>query len=172
MNDPLATHYLEDMRHRFRSLKEQADRALAQVHDDELHLILDPEANSLALLIKHIAGNMQARWRAPFDSDGERERNRDREFEADRDDTRAALTRRWETGWQALFGTLRALTPDDLLRTIQVRGRSYSVVQALNRQLAHYAAHVGQIVFLAKHHRGSDWQSLSIPRRPLQTEEN
>jgi hypothetical protein len=168
LNDPLATHYLKDVRHRFHSLKEQADRALAQVHDKELDLLLDPEANSLAMLVKHLAGNMLARWRAPFDSDGERERYRDREFEADSDETRATLTRQWESGWR----TLEALTSDDLLQTIQVRGRPYTIVQALNRHLAHYAAHVGQIVLLAKHHRGSDWQSLSIPRRPKQTEEN
>jgi len=172
MNDSAAAHYLEDIRHRFRSLKEQADRALAQVHDDELYRLLDPEANSLAILIKHVAGNMQARWRDPFGSDGEKLRDRDREFAADGDDTRAALTQQWETGWLALFETLDALTCDDLLRTVQVRGQSYSVIQALNRQLAHYAGHVGQILFLAKHHRGSDWQSLSIQRRRPRTEEH
>jgi hypothetical protein len=171
MSDSLAAHYLEDVRHRFRRLKELADRALAQAHDDEFYLILDPEANSLATLIKHLAGNMRARWRAPFESDGEKERDRDSEFVAGGDEPRCVLTQQWEAGWQSLFGTLDLLSPDDLLRTIQVRGQSYSVIQALNRHLAHYASHVGQIVFLAKHYRGNDWRSLSIPRRPWQTEE-
>ncbi len=153
MSGPLAAHYLEDVRHRFHGLKDLADGALAQVHDDEFHVALNPEANSLALLVKHLAGNLHARWRAPFQADGESERDRDGEFEAGVDDTRAALIRHWEAGWNGLFTTLEALSPDDLMRTIQIRGRPYSVMQALDRQLAHYAMHVGQIVFLSKYYR-------------------
>jgi uncharacterized damage-inducible protein DinB len=164
VSDPFAIPYLQDVRRRFRGLKDLADRALAQVQDGEFDLQLDPEANSVALLVKHLAGNMRARWRAPFRSDGEEERERDHEFEAEAQDTRAALMERWEDGWCLLFETLDTLDAEDLLRTLEVRGRSYRVMEALNHQLVHYAAHVGQIVLLAKHHRSSDWQSLSIPR--------
>ena len=163
MSDLVAQHYLQDVRHRFRGLKDLADRALAQVRDDELDLTLDREANSVALLVKHLSGNMRARWRAPFVSDGEDERERDREFEAEGQDTRAVLVERWEEGWRYLFETIDALQADDLLRTLDIRGQSYPVLEALNRQLVHYAEHVGQIVLLAKHHRSGDWQSLSIP---------
>ncbi len=164
MSDHFAEQYLQDIRHRFRGLKDTADRALAQVRDEEFSLTLDPEANSVALLIKHLAGNMRARWRAPFRSDGEAERERDREFEIEGQDTRAALMQRWEDGWHCLFEILDALDAEDLLRTIEIRGRSYPAMVALNRQLVHYAGHVGQIVLLAKHYRSDDWQSLSIPR--------
>jgi hypothetical protein len=164
MSDLFAEPYLQDIRHRFRGLKDLADRALAQVEDEELDLTLDPEANSIALLIKHLAGNMRARWRAPFASDGETERERDREFEAEAQDTRAALMEQWEDGWRCLYDTLDALDAEALLRVLEIRGRTYSVMEALQRQLVHYAEHVGQIVLLAKHHRSGDWQSLSIPR--------
>jgi hypothetical protein len=164
MSDRTAEQYLQDVRRRFRELKDLADRALAQVRDDELDWVLDPEANSIALLMKHLSGNMCARWRAPFVSDGEDERERDREFEAERQNTRAALVERWEEGWRYLFETLDALHAEDLLRTLEIRGRSYPVLDALNRQLVHYAGHVGQIVLLAKHYRSGGWQSLSIPR--------
>ena len=164
MSDPFAEQYLQDVRRRFRALKDLADRALAQVQDGEFDLQLDPEANSVALLVKHLAGNMRARWRAPLSSDGEKERERDREFEAEAQDTRAALVEQWEGGWRLLFETLDALDAGDLLRTIEIRGRSYPMMEALSRQLVHYAGHVGQIVLLAKHYRFSDWQSLSIPR--------
>jgi len=164
VSDPFADQYLQDVRRRFRALKDLADRALAQVQDEEFDLRLDPEANSVALLVKHLAGNMRARWRAPFTSDGEAERERDREFEDEAQDTRTALMEQWEDGWRCLFEILDALNAGDLLRTIEIRGRSYPVMEALSRQLVHYAGHVGQIVLLAKHYRFSDWQSLSIPR--------
>jgi hypothetical protein len=164
VSDLFAEQYLQDVRRRFRALQDLADRALAQVQDEEFDLQLDPEANSVALLVKHLAGNMRARWRAPFCSDGEVERGRDREFEVKAQDSRVALMERWEEGWRCLFETLDALHAEDLLRTLQIRGQSYSMTEALNRQLVHYAAHVGQIVLLAKHHRSGDWQSLSIPR--------
>jgi len=165
MSDSIAIAYLQDVRQRFRELKDLADRALAQVPDKELAFTLDPEANSIALLLKHLAGNMRARWRAPFVSDGEEERQRDLEFETEAQDTRAELVERWEEGWRCLFETLDSLSSEDLLRTVCVRGREYSMVETINRQLVHYAGHVGQIVFLAKHYRSADWQSLSIPRR-------
>ena len=164
MTDLFAEQYLQDIHRRFRGLKDLADRALVQVRDEELDLTLDAEANSIALLMKHMSGNMRARWRAPFLSDGEHERERDREFETEARDTRAALMERWEEGWRCLFDVLDALDAGDLLRTVEIRGRPHPVMGALNRQLAHYALHVGQIVFLAKHHRSGDWKSLSIPR--------
>ena len=164
MSDPFAEQYLQDVRRRFRALKDLADRALAQVRDEEFDLRLDPEANSVALLVKHLAGNMRARWRAPFSSDGEETREREREFEIEAQDTRTGLMERWEEGWRYLFETLEALRAEDLLRVLEIRGRSYRVMEALNRQLVHYAGHVGQIVLLAKYHRSGDWQSLSIPR--------
>jgi hypothetical protein len=164
LSDPYAEYYLQDVRRRFRALKDLADRALAQVQDEEFDLQLDPEANSVALLVKHMAGNMRARWRAPFSTDDEEARKRDREFEAEAQDTRADLMKRWEEGWRCLFETLDVLQAEDLLRTLEIRGRSYRVMEALNRQLVHYAGHVGQIVLLAKHYRSGDWQSLSIPR--------
>ena len=172
MRESFATLYLGDVRHRFQGLKELADRALSQVRDDEFDLALDSGSNSIAHLVKHLAGNLHARWRAPFQADGESERDRDGEFKARVGDSRTALVQRWEAGWNGLFTTLQALTPDDLLRTIQVRGRPYSVMQALDRQLTHYAVHVGQIVFLSKHYRSEDWQSLSIPRRRPTKEES
>jgi hypothetical protein len=167
MNDTFAQIYLHDIRQRFERLKSMADRAIAQVDDQDLYVALDPTANRIALLIKHLAGNMRARWRDPFVSDGEQGRRRDSEFELEEGDTRTAILARWEEGWSCLFETLASLTVEDLERTIRIRSRSYSTMQVLNRQLAHYAGHVGQIVLLAKHFcsRGSrDWSSLSIPR--------
>ena len=116
MSNLFAEQYLQDIRGRFRGLKDLADRALAQVRDEELDLTLDSEANSITLLIKHLSGNMRARWRAPFISDGEHERERDREFETEVQDTRATLTERWEEGWRCLFEILDALDAKDLLR--------------------------------------------------------
>jgi hypothetical protein len=160
----LGASYLGDVLHRFRGVKSLADRAVAQVSDQDLVATPDPEDNSVALIIKHVAGNLHARWRGFPTSDGESHRDRDSEFELQETDTRASLMQRWDTGWQCLFDALASLAAHDLARTVRVRGRSYSVMQAINRQLVHYAYHVGQIVFLAKHWSGSDWQSLSVPR--------
>jgi hypothetical protein len=165
MTDPFVASYLEDVIHRFQRIKALAGRALAQVADDELFTVLDAEGNSIALLMKHLAGNMRARWRDPFASDGETAgRDRDREFEREAGDTRASLNERWEAGWGCLFDALASFRPADLGATVRVRGRPYSLLQAINRQLSHYAYHVGQIVFLAKHLRAGDWRSLSVPR--------
>jgi hypothetical protein len=161
----LGQHYLEDVVAQFRALKRMADRALAQVSDEQFFAQLDPESNSLAMIVKHMAGNLVSRWTDFLTADGEKpDRQRDSEFLIQPGDTRAALAARWETGWQRLFTALAPLTADDLLRTIRIRGEGHTVVQAINRQLAHYADHVGQIVFLAKHHAGAQWKTLSIPR--------
>jgi hypothetical protein len=158
------TSYLRDSLTLFRYYKGLADRAMAQAGDDDLFAVLDGESNSIAVIVKHIAGNMLSRWTDFLTADGEKPtRNRDSEF-VDPPATRAALLEMWENGWACLFAALEPLTDADLERTVTIRGEAHSVMQAVNRQLAHYSYHVGQIVFLAKHLAGDRWQSLSVPR--------
>ena len=158
------TSYVEDSLAIFRQCKALADRAMAQVTDTQLFLTLDEEANSIAIVAQHMAGNMLSRWTDFLTSDGEKpSRNRDSEF-IDPPDTRAGLLAMWESGWACLFTALEPLTDADLGRTVLIRGEAHSVMQAINRQIAHYAQHVGQIVLLAKHYAGGKWQSLSVPR--------
>ena len=146
-------------------LKKLADRAEAQVGDEDFFALLDAEANSIALVMKHMAGNMRSRWRDFLTSDGEKpDRRRDTEFERHPEDSRAALRQRWEEGWRLTREAIAALAPDDLARTVTIRGEPHTVLQAIARQLTHYAYHVGQIVLLAKHRAGDRWQTLSIPR--------
>lgn len=158
------TNYRDDAIRSFRSYKRLAERALEQVSDDEFFLQIDEESNSLAVMVKHIAGNQRSRWRDFLTSDGEKpDRHRDTEFELI-DDTRESLKAFWETGWTTLFDALESLTPEDLEKTVTIRGEPHTVVEAINRQLMHYAYHIGQIVFLAKHLRASGWKTLSVPR--------
>ncbi len=158
------TSYLEDSLELFRHYKRLAEGAMAQVSDDQLGVALDPEMNSIALIVKHMAGNMHSRWSDFLTSDGEKPaRNRDLEFEQP-PATREALMALWQSGWQTLFNALEPLIEADLARTITIRGEAHSVMQAVNRQVAHYSYHCGQIVFLAKHLRHENWKSLSIPR--------
>jgi Protein of unknown function (DUF1572) len=158
-------HFLDDAVRQLRKLKVQADKAVAQTADDHFFSVLDPEANSIALIMKHVAGNMRSRWTDFLTSDGEKpDRDRDREFETSTSDTRASITAQWEDGWARVLNTITFLAPDDLMKTIYVRGEAHSVLEAINRQSSHYAAHVGQIVLLAKHYAGSTWETLSIPR--------
>jgi hypothetical protein len=158
-------HYLDDVLRQLRKLKDQADRAIAQIEDAHLFAVLDPEANSIALIMKHLAGNMRSRWTEFLTSDGEKPgRDRDREFELTPADTRAEILSAWEDGWTWVFDAVGSLSPEDLGRTVRIRGEAHSVVEAINRQMTHYAAHVGQIVLLAKHYAGPRWRSLSIPR--------
>lgn len=148
----------------FRRYKSLAERAMAQVTDDQLQVALDPESNSIAVIIKHLAGNMRSRFMDFLTTDGEKpDRNRDSEFESP-PFARAELIQLWEVGWGYVFQALEPLTDSDLARTIHIRTEPYSVNEAIQRQLAHYAYHVGQIVFLAKHFRSAQWKSLSIPR--------
>jgi Protein of unknown function (DUF1572) len=141
-----------------------AEKAMDQVTDAELKQALDPESNSIAVIVKHMAGNMRSRWTDFLTTDGEKpDRDRDSEFEAP-PSTRAALLETWESGWKCVFDALAAVTDAELGRTVYIRAEPHSVMQAINRQIAHYACHVGQIVFLAKHFRSSEWKSLSIPR--------
>ena len=145
--------------------KRMAERAIAQVSDEQLTQTIDPEANSIAVIMKHIAGNMRSRWTDFLTSDGEKpDRNRDTEFETP-PATRAELLRIWEDGWARVFTALEPLSDADLGRTVTIRGEPHSVFQAIVRQLTHYAAHTGQIVLLAKHFQSDHWQTLSIPKR-------
>jgi len=165
MHDEIATHYLEEVRRQFRGHKRLAESAIAQLKDEELFLALDSESNSIAILVKHLAGNMRSRFTDFLTTDGEKPgRDRDQEFEMNSATTRADVMRWWEEGWTHVFATVDALTPEDVLRTVTIRGEPHSVLQAINRQVAHYAQHTGQIVFLAKHLRSSDWKTLSVPR--------
>ena len=158
--------YLDDVRVQFRKLKALAEDALVQVTDDELVATLDAESNSVAVIMKHMAGNLRSRFTDFLTTDGEKpNRNRDGEFVIEGNPGRAAIMADWNAGWIRLFATLDSLQPDDLLKEVQVRGESLPALTQLNRQLAHHAGHVGQIVFLAKHFRVADWRTLSIPRK-------
>jgi Protein of unknown function (DUF1572) len=158
------TSYLRDSLSLFRYYKKLAERAFAQTSDQHLYAVLDGEANSIAVIVKHMAGNMLSRWPDFLTADGEKpSRDRDAEF-TDPPQTRPALMDLWESGWQALFTALEPLSDEDLARTITIRGEPHSVMQAINRQLAHYAYHCGQIVLLAKHYESDRWHSLTIPR--------
>lgn len=165
MDNDLGSQLLQDAEHNFRQLKKLADGAIAQIDDDQFLARIDPESNSIALLMKHLGGNMRSRWTDFLTSDGEKpDRHRDAEFEQGPDATLALVTSLWEEGWMCAFTAMAALVPADLLQRVRIRGESHTVVQALNRQLTHTAYHVGQIVLLAKHLRSADWRSLSIPR--------
>lgn len=149
----------------FRKLKTQADRAIAQVRPEDLFRTLDDEANSIAILMKHIAGNMRSRWTNFLTTDGEKsDRNRDSEFVIDDSETPESVKQRWEAGWKLLFDNLQALQPADLDRSVIIRGEPQTVPEAIFRQMTHYASHVGQILLLAKHYAGDRWQTLSVPR--------
>jgi hypothetical protein len=165
MNDAIARTYLDDAYRSFRGYRRLAEGALEQVTDEELFSQLDPESNSIAMLMQHLAGNMRSRWTDFLTSDGEKPgRHRDREFEMKPGTTRAELMREWNEGWELALSTIQSLKPEDVLREITIRNERRTVLYAIQRQVAHYAYHVGQIVYLAKHFRGAQWKSLSIPK--------
>lgn len=169
MHEQIIQNYLADTRETFRSYKALAEKAMAQVSDEEFFRALDGEANSIAAIAKHVGGNLRSRWTDFLTTDGEKpDRDRDSEFVADAD-TRESLREFWETGWQALFATLDGLAPADCGRTVRIRDEDYAVVKAINRSLAHTASHVGQIILLAKHFRAGEWKTLSIPRNKSAT---
>ena len=164
MAHKFSTSYLEDSIALFRFYKKTAERAIEQVTDEELFATLDEEMNSIAIIVKHMTGNMRSRWTDFLTSDGEKpDRNRDMEF-GEPSATREELLARWNEGWDGLFQALDPLTDSDLERKVAIRGEPHSVMQAINRQIAHYAYHCGQIVFLAKHFKANEWKSLSVPR--------
>lgn len=157
--------YLEDVGSQLRKYKKLADKAEAQTTDRHFFATLDDECNSIALVMKHLAGNMRSRWTGFLTSDGEKpDRHRDSEFIIEEDETRERVIALWEEGWTHAFTAIEALEATDLHRIITIRGEPHTVIEAINRQLTHYSYHVGQIVLLAKHYAGDRWQSLSIPR--------
>lgn len=160
------TAFLADVVRTYRNYKKLAEAAIAQVaDDDDLHTLLDSEANSIAIVMKHVGGNLRSRFTDFLTSDGEKpDRNRDDEFEMPRPVSRAEVLDHWERGWAAALSAVEALAPDDLERTVTIRGEPFLVAEALNRSVAHTAYHVGQIVLLAKHFAGAQWTSLSIPK--------
>ncbi len=161
----IASHYLDEIRRQLRGHKRMAESAIAQLEDADLFTLIDSESNSIAILVKHIAGNARSRFTDFLTSDGEKpDRFRDREFEVSATTTREEVMRWWEEGWACVFSAIDSLKPEDLTRTVIIRQEPHTVLQALNRALAHYAQHIGQIVFLAKHLRSGEWKTLSIPR--------
>ncbi len=164
MNDA-AAHYLEEARRQLRGHKRMGESAMSQLKDEEFFVTLDPEANSVAVIVKHLAGNMRSRFTDFLTSDGEKpDRFRDQEFELTPATTRADVMQWWEEGWSRVFAAIDPLRPEDVMRSVTIRGEPHTVLQAINRQIAHYAQHIGQIVFLAKHLRSKEWKTLSIPR--------
>jgi hypothetical protein len=169
MQNPAMSHeftdsYLTDAIAMFHQYKNLAERAMAQAPDEALTATLDSESNSIAIIVKHIYGNMRSRWSGFLTSDGEKpDRNRDTEFESPAT-SRAQLVAQWEAGWKYLFDALASLTDADLSRKVLIRSEPHSVTQAINRQVAHYSYHVGQIVFLSKHFASAHWTTLTVPR--------
>ena len=162
--DP-AAHYLNEVHRQMRGHKRLAEGAMAQLKDEELFVTLDPESNSIAVIVKHMAGNMRSRFTDFLTTDGEKpDRYRDQEFELSPATTRGDLTKWWAQGWARVFEAIESLKPEDLMLRVTIRGEPHTVLQAINRQVAHYAYHTGQIVFLAKHIRSGKWKTLSIPR--------
>lgn len=160
----ISTAYLDDLFRSLRGHKRLADNAIAQLNDQQFFAAPDPEDNSVAVIVKHVAGNLRSRFTDFMTSDGEKpDRHRDREFEVT-DATRDQIMSWWEQHWQLLFDTINTLQPDDLERTVTIRAQPHSVLQALNRSMTHLAYHTGQIVWLSKHWKGAAWQSLSIPK--------
>ncbi len=165
MNLDLAAHYLDEAGRQMRGYKRLGEGAMAQLRDEDFFAALDPESNSVAILVKHLAGNMHSRFIDFLTSDGEKpDRFRDTEFELTPAATRADVMKWWKEGWACVLSAIDGLKPEDVMRTVAIRGEPHTVMQAINRQIAHYAAHIGQIVFLAKHLRSSEWKTLTIPR--------
>jgi hypothetical protein len=161
----LAAHYIEEAHRQMRGHKRLAEGAMAQLKDQELFVTLDSESNSIAVIVKHMAGNMRSRFTDFLTTDGEKpDRYRDQEFDLNPATTRADLTKWWDEGWARVFAAIDGLKPEDVMRTVTIRGEPHTVLQAINRQIAHYAQHTGQIVFMAKHIRSVKWKTLSIPR--------
>ena len=163
--DAFRQAYLHDIARAFRNYKTLGERAIVQVSDENLHALVDPDANSIAIIVKHVGGNLRSRFIDFLTSDGEKPtRNRDDEFEMPVQASRAEVLDWWESGWTAALSAIDALTVDDLDRTVHIRGESFLVVEALSRSITHTAYHVGQIVMIAKHLAGPHWTTLSIPK--------
>jgi len=164
-SEAIVQNYYEDAVASLKNYKKLADKAIAQLKDDEFFVALDDEANSVAVIMKHMAGNMFSRWTDFLTSDGEKtDRNRDLEFVIEASTTKDAVLDYWERGWACVFAAIEPLKLEDFEKTVMIRGEPHTIVMAINRQLTHYSYHIGQIVFLAKHFRSTQWNSLSIPR--------
>ncbi len=164
-SEAIVQNYFEDAIAVLKSYKKLADKAIAQMQDDEFFVTLDEESNSVAVIMKHMAGNMFSRWTDFLTTDGEKpDRNRDMEFVIEAHTTKEDVLDYWERGWACVFGAIEPLQPEDFEKTVMIRGEPHTIVQAINRQLTHYSYHIGQIVFLAKHFRSAEWTSLSVPR--------
>jgi len=149
----------------FRGYKKRTEAVFAQLRPEDWFQLIDPEANSIAMIVKHMAGNMRSRWTDFLTSDGEKpNRDRDSEFVLDSSTTAEQVMDWWQQGWQLVFAAVEPLTAEDLSRKVTIRGQEHTVLEAINRQLTHYAEHIGQIILLAKHFRGAEWKSLSIPK--------
>lgn len=164
-SEAIVQNYLEDAISSLRAYKKLADKAVAQLQDEELFVALDEESNSIAVIMKHMAGNMFSRWTDFLTSDGEKpNRNRDMEFVIEAQTTKDDVLAYWERGWACVFEAVEPLRLEDFEKKVTIRGEEHTIVEAINRQLMHYSYHIGQIVFLAKHFRSTEWKSLSIPR--------
>ncbi|HET6852089.1 MAG TPA: DUF1572 domain-containing protein [Pyrinomonadaceae bacterium] len=164
-SEAIVQNYLDDALSSFRAYKKLADKAIAQLKDEEFFVTLDEEGNSIAVVMKHMAGNMLSRWTDFLTSDGEKpDRNRDMEFVIEPHTSKDDVIAYWERGWKSLFDALEPLRLEDFEKKVTIRGEEHTIVQAINRQMSHYAYHIGQLVFLAKHFRSAEWKSLSIPR--------
>ena len=165
MSQDTTAAYLRDIVRTFRNYKALGEKALAQTPDDALHTELDANSNSIAVIVKHVGGNLRSRFRDFLTTDGEKpDRNRDGEFQVPDPASRAQVMQWWEDGWTTALGAIDALTPDDLTRTLSIRGEGFLVVEALNRSITHTSYHVGQLVYLARHFAGPAWKSLTIPK--------
>lgn len=164
-SEAIVQNYFEDALASFRAYKKLADKAIAQLKDEELFVAIDEESNSVAVMMKHMAGNMLSRWTDFLTSDGEKpNRNRDMEFVIEPRTGKDDVLAYWERGWKCVFDALEPLCPEDFEKTVVIRGEKHTIIQAINRQMTHYSYHIGQIVFLAKHFRSAEWKSLSIPK--------
>jgi hypothetical protein len=164
-SETILQNYFDDAVKALKAYKKLTEKAIAQMKDDELFVTLDEESNSVAVIMKHMAGNMFSRWTDFLTTDGEKpDRNRDMEFVIESNTTKADLLDYWERGWACVFAALEPLTLDDFEKTVLIRGEPHTIVEAINRQLMHYSYHIGQIVYVAKHFRSTEWSSLSVPR--------
>ena len=164
-SDAIVQNYFEDALSALRAYKKLAEKGIAQLNDEEFFVTLDEESNSVAVIMKHMAGNMFSRWTDFLTSDGEKpDRNRDMEFVIESKTTKDDVIDYWERGWNCVFNALEPLRPEDFEKKVTIRGEEHTIVQAINRQLMHYSYHIGQIVFLAKHFRSVEWKSSSVPR--------
>jgi hypothetical protein len=165
MSEQILQNVLNESIKSFRSYKKLAEKAMAQISDEEFFKLIDTEANSIALIVKHLGGNLHSRWTLFLTTDGEKpDRNRDSEFTETENDTRESLMKFWENGWMVLFDSLESLNTEDLGKIIQIRGEDFTAFRAINRSLSHAAYHIGQITLLAKHFRAGDWETLSVPK--------